>query len=98
MEGLLAALALLISVISGSPHASDAGSMDLNISEIAINSTPNVSLAPHSVIAKMEKCDKIRDNDERNLCYAKASSDSFFCDRIEDEALSKECKSKISNH
>lgn len=63
----------------------------------AVNSTTTTTLLiSHAVAKELEKCDGLRDRDVKNLCYAKATGDKFFCDRILDDGLREECDQEIS--
>jgi len=103
MDGLLAALTMFLTIFSGSgaqttadAPAQEAGA-HAQAADACITSTTTVTVpAQRSAVQDLEKCDSIPGKDARNLCYAQASKDSFFCDRICDQNLKNECLQKIS--
>jgi len=92
MEGLLAAFTLVMSIFNGYAGVSD----DSGALPADFNSTVVASPAQQPLAEQLEKCDTVSDSNLRNFCYAEATKDSFFCDRISDEALKKECSRKVS--
>jgi hypothetical protein len=96
MDGLLAtALAVFLSIFNGSgAPAADAHAQS---ADVCVTPSLNATVAQQYIGREMEKCDSIADKDARNLCYALASKDSFFCDRICDQNLKNNCLTKISS-
>lgn len=95
MKGLLVALTLFMNILSGYGVSHDATGGITNLAETNVTSTTTIPLASHKLSQDLEKCDKIPDMDNRNLCYAETSFDSFFCDRLQEQQLKDECYQKI---
>ncbi|MDD5111012.1 MAG: hypothetical protein PHG85_00535 [Candidatus Altiarchaeota archaeon] len=95
MNGLLAALTVFIGMLGGN-NADDGATSP---AAVEINTTTTtMPVSPHVISEKLNTCDKISDTDERNLCYAKATGDRFFCDRIKDSSLKTTCRRIIKTN
>ena len=97
MDGLLAtAVAVFLSIFNGSGAPAAADAPHVQAADVCITPPVNATVSQQLIGREMEKCDKISDKEARNLCYALASKDSFFCDRICDQKLKSDCLQKIS--
>jgi hypothetical protein len=95
MNELLMALTVVLNMLGG--HVvSDAPASGM--ADVAVNSTATTTLLiSHSVARELEKCDLLSGRDAKNNCYAKATGDTFFCNRITDDGLKDECIKAVLN-
>lgn len=87
----MAALTLFMSIFNPGLAVPD-GTSDSVQEEFSTTTT----LVSATVFKDLEECDLITVVNDRNLCYATATSDSFFCDRIEDTELKNSCYLEIT--
>lgn len=94
MKELLMALAVVINMLGGHIASNVEG---VDMSDVVVNSTTTTTLIPRSVITELENCDRVPDRDDKNMCYAQAAGDRFFCDRILNAGLRDECLKNLPN-
>jgi hypothetical protein len=92
MKELLMALSLFMGILNGHTVSID-GSDTATTTTLA---SAAVSTVPHQIELNLCKCDKIPDGNKRNLCYAEASCDPFFCERILEQELKDRCYQQIA--
>jgi len=90
MKELLVALTLFMGMFNGSP-AESSSTTTTTLAAIVPSSES------HSIEIELCKCDGLKDLDQKNLCYAKASGDVFFCDRVRDEDLKNQCYTGVKS-
>ncbi|MFH1125851.1 MAG: hypothetical protein V1703_01885 [Candidatus Altiarchaeota archaeon] len=88
MKGLLTVLLLVVNMFNGTPGVDKA-------TTTTMVTTTTIPESPHQIVCNLEKCNSVSGQDKKNLCYAQASDDPFFCDRIQEQELKDECYKKI---
>jgi len=91
MKELLVALTLFLGMFNNIP-AENASTTTTTLASILPSSES------HRIETELCKCDVLKDLDQKNLCYAKASEDVFFCDRVRDDELKKQCYTAVTSH
>ncbi|MBM3308895.1 MAG: hypothetical protein FJY77_01445 [Candidatus Altiarchaeales archaeon] len=90
MKELLVALTLFLGMFNNTPGE--------NSSTTTTLASIMPSIESHKIELELCKCDVLKDLDQKNLCYAKASEDVFFCDRVRDDELKKQCYTAVTSH